>query len=208
MSTATLERTTSTTGITQHLIPLSTAKSIASLVVFTSKDKITPALTVVKVVFGEKITATATDRYAVGQGTYDGVGTEGTIYLDAAACKFIASYKVARFQDPIIAFDVLDNVLTIKTGDSSLTGQGKMFNGNYPAVETLFEAHKPAEAAEVHRFNIDLLAKLGKVVGTDGSKVENWQFEFGTRTNPNRPAPVVATASNFTALIQPTLLAR
>jgi len=206
MSTATLERTTSTTGITQHLIPLSTAKSIASLVVFTSKDKITPALTVVKVVFGEKITATATDRYAVGQGTYDGVGTEGTIYLDAAACKFITSYKVAKFQDPIIAFDVLDNILKIKTSDTSTSGL--MFEGNYPAVETLFEAHKPAEAAEVHRFNIDLLAKLGKVVGTDGSKVENWQFEFGTRTNPNRPAPVVATASNFTALIQPTLRAR
>jgi DNA polymerase III sliding clamp (beta) subunit (PCNA family) len=206
MSTATLERTTSTTGITQHLIPLSTAKSIASLVVFTSKDKITPALTVVKVVFGEKITATATDRYAVGQGTYDGVGTEGTIYLDAAACKFIASYKVARFQDPMIAFDVLDNILKIKTSDTSTSGL--MFEGNYPAVETLFEAHKPAEAAEVHRFNIDLLAKLGKVVGTDGSKVENWEFEFGTRTNPNRPAPVVATASNFTALIQPTLRAR
>jgi hypothetical protein len=206
MTTATLESTTSTTGITQHLIPLSTAKSIASLVVFTSKDKITPALTVVKVVFGDKITATATDRYAVGQGTYDGVGTEGTIYLDAAACKFIASYKVARFQDPMIAFDVLDNILKIKTSDTSTSGL--MFEGNYPAVETLFEAHKPAEAAEVHRFNIDLLAKLGKVVGTDGSKVENWQFEFGTRTNPNRPAPVVATASNFTALIQPTLLAR
>jgi DNA polymerase III sliding clamp (beta) subunit (PCNA family) len=206
MNTATLESTTSTTGIIQHVIPLSTAKSIASLVVFTSKDKITPALTVVKVVFGEKITATATDRYAVGKGTYDGVGTEGTIYLDAAACKFIASYKVARFQDPMIAFDVLDNILKIKTSDTSTSGL--MYEGNYPAVETLFEAHKPAEAAEVHRFNIDLLAKLGKVVGTDGSKVENWQFEFGTRTQPNRPAPVVATASNFTALIQPTLLAR
>jgi DNA polymerase III sliding clamp (beta) subunit (PCNA family) len=206
MTTATLERTTSTTGITQHLIPLSTAKSIASLVVFTSKDKITPALTVVKVVFGEKITATATDRYAVGQGTYDGVGTEGTIYLDAAACKFIASYKVARFQDPIIAFDVLDNILKIKTSDTSTSGL--MFEGNYPAVETLFEAHKPAEAAEVHRFNIDLLAKLGKVVGTDGSKVENWEFEFSLPTNPNRPSPVVATASNFRALIQPTLRAR
>jgi len=205
MDTATLERTTSTTGIIQHVIPLSTAKSIASLVVFTSKDKITPALTVVKVVFDQgKITATATDRYVVGQGTYDYAhGASGTIYLDAAAAKFISSYKVARFQDPMVSFDVLDNLLKIKTSDTSTSGL--MFEGNYPAVETLFENHKAAEAAEVHHFRIELLAKLNKVIDVDGSKIESWNFEFGTRTQPNRPAPVIATASTFRALIQPNL---
>ena len=203
MTTATLERTT--TGIIQHVIPLSTAKSIASLIVFASKEKITPALTVVKVVFDQgKITATATDRYAVGQGNYDyDHGASGTIYLDAAAAKFISSYKVARFQDPMIAFDVLDGDLTIKTDNSRTTI--RMFNGNYPAVETLFENHKAAEAAEVHHFRIELLAKLNKVIDVDGSKIESWNFEFGTRTQPNRPAPVIATASTFRALIQPNL---
>jgi DNA polymerase III sliding clamp (beta) subunit (PCNA family) len=208
MSTATLESTTSTKGITQHLLPLSTAKSIASLIVFASKEKVTPALTVVKVVFDQgKITATATDRYAVGQGTYDyDHGDSGTIYLDAAAAKFISSYKVARFQDPMVAFDVLDNILKIKTNDTSTSGL--MFEGNYQAVETLFEAHKPAEAAEVHHFRVELLAKLNKVVDLDGSKIENWAFEFGTRTQPNRPVPVIATASTFRALIQPNLATR
>lgn len=203
MTTATLESTTSKTGITQYLMPLSTARSIASLIVFASKDKITPALQVVRVVFGDKIVATATDRYVVGQGFYDGTGTEGTIYLDAVAAKFITSYKVARFHDPMIAFDVLEGNLTIKTGDASASI--RMFNGNYPAVETLFESHRAAELAEVHHFRIELLAKLNKVVDTDGSKIESWNFEFGTRTRPDRPVPVIATASKFRALIQPNL---
>jgi DNA polymerase III sliding clamp (beta) subunit (PCNA family) len=205
MDTATLERTTSTTGIIQHVIPLSTAKSIASLAVFASRDKVTPALQVVRVVFDQgKITATATDRYVVGQGTYDYAhGASGTIYLDATAVKFITSYKAAKYHDPMIAFDVLDNILKIKTSDTSTSGL--MFEGNYPAVETLFESHKPAEAAEVHHFRIELLAKLGKVVDVDGSKVESWNFEYGTRTKPERPVPVIATASTFRALIQPNL---
>jgi DNA polymerase III sliding clamp (beta) subunit (PCNA family) len=203
MSTATLERTT--TGIIQHVIPLSTAKSIASLIVFASKDKVTPALQVVRVVFDHgTITATATDRYVVGQGTYNYDHRDsGTIYLDAAAAKFISSYKAAKYHDPMIAFDVLEGSLTIKTGDASTTIS--MFNGNYPAVETLFENHKAAEAAEVHHFRIELLAKLNKVIDVDGSKIESWNFEFGTRTQPNRPAPVIATASTFRSLIQPNL---
>jgi DNA polymerase III sliding clamp (beta) subunit (PCNA family) len=205
MDTATLERTTNTTGIIQHVIPLSTAKSIASLAVFASKDKVTPALQVVRVVFDQgKITATATDRYVVGQGAYDYAhGASGTIYLDATAVKFITSYKVTKFQDPMVAFDVLDCNITVKTGDASTTLG--MFNGNYPAVESLFESHKPAELAEVHHFRIELLAKLGKVIDTDGSKVESWNFEYGTRTKPERPVPVIATASTFRALIQPNL---
>ena len=204
MTTATLDSTTSKTGITQYLLPLSTARSIASLIVFASKDKITPALQVVRVVFDHgTITATATDRYVVGQGTYNYAhGASGTIYLDAVAAKFITSYKAAKYHDPMIAFDVWSD-LTIKTGDASTTI--KMFNGNYPAVETLFENHKPAEAAEVHHFRIELLAKLNKVIDTDGSKIESWNFEFGTRTMPTRPAPVIATASTFRALIQPNL---
>lgn len=193
-----------TKGTTQYLMPLSTAKSIASLSVFASKDKVTPALQVVRVVFdGARITATATDRYVVGQGTYDCEGTEGTIYLDANACKFISSYKAAKYHDPMIAIDLLDGELTIKTGDASTTS--RMFNGNYPAVESLFDAHKAAETAEVHHFRIELLAKLGKVIDTDGSKIESWNFEFGTRTRPERPVPVIATASKFRALIQPNL---
>jgi DNA polymerase III sliding clamp (beta) subunit (PCNA family) len=196
------------TGIaTQYVVPLATAKSIASLINFASNEKITPALTVIRVVFdGDRMTATATDRYVVIQAQYaecpDNFNT-GTVYLDAAAAKFIASQKVAKGYNPLITFDVDDDGLTIKANGASITI--RQFSGNYPAVESLFESHKPAELAEVHHFRIELLAKLGKVVDVDGSKVESWNFEFGTRTKPERPVPVIATASLFKALIQPNL---
>ena len=197
------------TGIaTQYVVPLATAKSIASLINFAAGSKdYTPALQVIRVVFdGDRMTATATDRYVVIQAQYaecpDNHNT-GTIYIDAAAAKFIASQKVAKGHNPLITFDTDDDGLTIKANGASITI--RQFNGNYPAVETLFEAHKAAEAAEVHHFRIELLAKLGKVVDVDGSKVESWNFEFGTRAKPERPAPVIATASLFKALIQPNL---
>lgn len=198
---------TETGFTTQHLVPLSTAKSIASFIAFaeSARGGYTPALQVIRVAFDSgKITATATDRYAVIQGTYDGYGGErGTIYLDASVAKFITSYKVAKGYDPMITFDSNDGDLSIKTGDASTTI--RMMTGNYPAVETLFDSHKPATIAEVHSFKIELLAKLGKVVGTDGNKIEQWNFEHGERQNPNRPSPLIATNGNFRALIQPML---
>jgi DNA polymerase III sliding clamp (beta) subunit (PCNA family) len=197
-----------TKGITQHLVSMDTAKSIASFIAFaeSARGGYTPALQVIKVVLGDgKITATATDRYAVIQGTYDGYdGKDGVIYLDASVAKFITSYKVPKYTyDPMVAFDVFEGNLTVKTADTSTTI--KMLNGNYPAVEILFDSHKPAVTAEVHSFKIELLAKLGKVVGTDGNKIEQWNFEHGERQNPNRPSPLIATNGNFRALIQPML---
>ena len=192
---------------TQYLVPVATAKSIASLINFAAPKEYTPALQVIRVVFdGDRMTATATDRYVVIKAEYaecpDNLNA-GTVYLDAAAAKFITGIKVAKGHNPLIVFDVDDTSLTIKANDASITI--RQFKGNYPAVETLFDAHKPAETAEVHHFRIELLAKLGKVVDVDGSKIESWNFEFGTRTKPERPVPVIATASLFKALIQPNL---
>jgi DNA polymerase III sliding clamp (beta) subunit (PCNA family) len=188
-------------------MPISTAKSIASFIAFaeSARGGYTPALQVIKVAFDSgKITATATDRYAVIQGTYDGYdGDRGVIYLDATVAKFITSQKVAKGYDPLITFDSNDGDLLVNTASTSTTV--RLFKGNYPAVETLFDSHKPAVKAEIHSFRIDLLAKLGKVVGTDGNKIEQWNFEHGERQNPNRPSPLIATNGNFRALIQPML---
>jgi hypothetical protein len=192
---------------TQHVMQLSTAKSIASFIAFaeSARGGYTPALQVIRVTFaGGKITATATDRYAVIQGTYDGYdGEDGVIYLDASVAKFITSYKVAKGYDPLITFDVIDGDLKINTADASTTI--RLMKGNYPAVETLFDSHKPAVTAEVHSFKIELIAKLGKVIDTQGNKIEQWNFEHGERQNPNRPSPLIATNGNFRALIQPML---
>ena len=185
-------------------IPLNTAKSIASLSNFASKDKVTPALTLVKVVFGKlSLQALATDRYVVikaDYASYDGYDAYGTIYLDAQAIKFITGLKGSRF----VEFDFDGDTLTVSDGSASVSS--RMFSGNWPAVETLYDKHKPATVASAQTFTIELVAKLTKVISaTDGKKVERWEFEQGDDGIPNRPAPLMARADGFEALIQPNL---
>lgn len=195
---------------TQYLMPLNTAKSIASLIGFAASPRdYTPALQVVKVMFtSEGITARATDRYAVIEGFYANYpDTEGTIYLDAVACKFISAYKVAKGHNPMITFDVVDNELTVNVGTASTVI--RMFSGNWPAVETLFDGFTPATEATPVAFKVDHLAKLGKLLDTSASKIEAWRFELGTPSTgyegKHRPAPIRATNGTFRALIQPML---
>jgi hypothetical protein len=203
MSTATLERTATELSVQ---VSLNTAKSIASLANFTSRDKITPALTVVKVMFAENfIAAIATDRYVGIKGVY---GYEydayGTIYLDAAAVKFINGLK----NSPYVQFDLSDGALTIGDGGTSVSGL--MFSGNYPAIESIIDKHRAAELATPQRFTIELIAKLGKVIDpVTGRKIEVWELEQGHTDNPNRPAPLKAVPAGFDgleAIIQPNLV--
>jgi DNA polymerase III sliding clamp (beta) subunit (PCNA family) len=198
MSTETI----ATTELTAQL-PLVVAKSIASMVVLTSKDKITPALTVIKVVFDEtSITAIATDRYVAGRAkfTYDG-DARGTIYLTAAMAKFITGLKGGR----IVNFKLADGSLTVDDFSASISDAN--YKGNYPAVETLIDGHKPG-TTEGQSFTVELIAKLGKIVGVDGKKLTVWHLEPGTSERPERPAPIIATNEEFTVLIQPNLVRR
>lgn len=185
-------------------IPLNTAKSIASLSNFASKDKVTPALTVVKVVFGKQsLQAIATDRYVAVRAnyeSYDGYDAEGTIYLDAQAVKFITGLKGS----PFVEFDYDGEHLTV--GDGSTSVKSWMFTGNFPAVETFIDKHQPATVASAQTFTIELVAKLTKVISaTDGKKVERWEFEQGLTDVPARPAPLMARATGFEVIIQPNL---
>jgi DNA polymerase III sliding clamp (beta) subunit (PCNA family) len=194
------------TGITtQHLMPLNTAKSIASLISFADVKNYTKALTVIKVVFdGDRMTAIATDRYVgikAEYAEYPENADKGTIYLDAAAAKFLTGIKVAKGHNPLITFDSNDGDLTIKANDASITI--RQFSGQYPAIETLIDGHEAAEVAGPVSFKIELLAKLGKIVDSTNTKVENWQFTLGKATH--RPAPVLAKADVFSAIIQPLL---
>jgi DNA polymerase III sliding clamp (beta) subunit (PCNA family) len=198
MSTETI----TSTELTAQL-PLAVAKSIASMVVLTSKDKITPALTVIKVVFDEtSITAIATDRYVAGRAkfTYDG-DARGTIYLTAAMAKFITGLKGGR----IVNFKLTDGSLTVDDFSASISDAN--YKGNYPAVETLIDGHKPG-TTEGQSFTVELIAKLGKIVGVDGKKLTVWHLEPGTSERPERPAPIIATNEEFTVLIQPNLVRR
>jgi DNA polymerase III sliding clamp (beta) subunit (PCNA family) len=183
-------------------IPLNTAKSIASLSNFASKDKVTPALTVVKMVFTEgALQALATDRYVAIRGSYlYQYDAYGTIYLDAPAVKFITGLKNARY----VQFDFDGETLTVSDGSASVSS--KMFSGNYPAIETILDKHQPATIASAQTFTIELVTKLAKVIDpSNGKKVERWELEQGLTDVPARPAPLMARATGFTAIIQPNL---
>jgi DNA polymerase III sliding clamp (beta) subunit (PCNA family) len=200
---------TETSTKTQYLMPLNTAKSVASLAVFAGKDKFTPALTLVKVVFnGYGIAATATDRYGVVFANLANDETNtGTIYLDAAACKFITGTKVAKGYNAPIMFELDGENLTITVLGASITI--KQYTGTYPDTASLLTNFKYAETATPVSLKIDLLAKLGKIANVDGAKIEAWNFWLGEPSvgynGKNRPAPVIAKKGSFTALIQPML---
>lgn len=195
--------TTTSTELTVYQLPLAVAKSIASMAVLTSKEKFTPALTLIKVVFDEtSITAIATDRYVAGRAkfTYEG-GATGTIYLTAAMAKFITGLK----NSPVVNFTISDGSLTVDDYSASITDAA--FKGQFPAVETLIDGHKPG-TTDGQTFTVELIAKLGKIVGVDGKKLGIWHLQPGTTENPNRPAPIVATSEEFQVLIQPNLVRR
>jgi DNA polymerase III sliding clamp (beta) subunit (PCNA family) len=205
MSTATLERTTTAT------VALKTAKQIASLVVFTdSKRGHVPALQLIKLSFDRNnITAVATDRYcaAVAQWGYDTVNgdVDGSIYLDAAAAKFITGL-VAK-PGAVVEFDIAANTIAYQQySDYQAKHFCDRFSGQFPAVETLFDGLTVGGPSKL-ALNVSFLAKLGKLVGDDGKKLDQaWEFTYHNELRPNRPAPVIATNSAYKVIIQPNLI--
>jgi DNA polymerase III sliding clamp (beta) subunit (PCNA family) len=193
---------TTSTAITIYQVPLAVAKSIASMAVLADAKATAPALKLIKVVFDEtSITAIATDRYVAGRAkfTYDG-GITGTIYIPIAMAKFITTLKNA-----IVNFELVDGSLTVSDYSNAMTAAN--YDGQYPAVETLIDGHKPG-TTEGQTFTVELIAKLGKLVGVDGKKLTVWHLQPGTSERPERPAPIIATSEEFTVLIQPNLVRR
>ena len=190
---------TTSTAITIYQVPLAVAKSIASMAVLSDAKATAPALKLIKVVFDETgITAIATDRYVAGRArfTYDG-GMTGTIYIPIAMAKFITGLKNA-----VVNFELVDGSLTVSDYSNAMTDAN--YSGQYPAVETLIDGHKPG-TTEGQSFTVELIAKLGKLVGVDGKKITVWHLQPGTTENPNRPAPILATKDEFQVIIQPNL---
>ena len=193
---------TTSTAITIYQVPLAVAKSIASMAVLADAKATAPALKLIKVVFDETgITAIATDRYVAGRAkfTYAG-GPAGTIYIPVAMAKFITTLKNA-----VVNFELVDGSLTVSDYSNAMTAAN--YDGQYPAVETLIDGHKPG-TTEGQTFTVELIAKLGKLVGVDGKKLTVWHLQPGTSERPERPAPIIATSEEFTVLIQPNLVRR
>jgi hypothetical protein len=207
MSTVLTESST-----TLATLPLKTAKQIASLVIFTDKRSHVPALQLIKLTFDRNnITAVATDRYcaAVAKWGYDATDGEGTgsIYLDAAAAKFITG--LTPKPGAVVEFDTEASTIACQQySDYQAKHYCERFTGQFPAVETLFDS-LVAGGVERLALNVSFLAKLGKLIGDDGKKLDQaWEFAYHAAQNPNRPSPIVATNSAYKVLIQPNLLAR
>lgn len=191
-------------------LPLKTAKQIASLIVFTDKRSHVPALQLIKLTFDrDNITAVATDRYcaAVAKWGYDATDGEsaGTIYLDAIAAKFITGL-VAK-PGAVVEFDTdASSIAYQQYSDYQAKHYCERFTGQFPAVETLFDS-LVAGGVERLALNVSFLAKLGKLIGDDGKKLDQaWEFTYHAAQNPNRPSPVIATNSAYKVLIQPNLI--
>jgi hypothetical protein len=207
MNTATLERTTAT-------LPLKVAKQIASMAIFTdSKKGHVPALQLIKITFDrDNITAVATDRYcaAVAKWGYDAIdGPElGSVYLDQAGAKFITG--LVATPGSAVEFNTEPNGQLVVSYQQFADYQAKHFSpaftGQYPAVETLFDG-LVVGGVEKLSLNVSFLAKLGKLIGDDGKKLDQaWEFTYHKEVRPNRPSPVVAINSAYKVLIQPNLI--
>lgn len=197
-------------------LPLSTAKQIASMVAFTDNKKgSVPALQLIKITFDrDYITATATDRYTavVAKWGYDAIdGPElGPVYLDTAGAKFITGLLAKPGQS--VEFSTEANGQLVVSYQQFEDYQAKhfspAFNGNYPNVETLFDG-LVVGGVEKQALNVSLLAKLAKLVDSNGKKLDGtWEFTYHTSDHANRPKPVLATNNSYSVLIQPALLSR
>ena len=196
-----LSTLTETAVLRETVLPSNLARSIASMVALTSKDKVTPALQLVRLsVTKYKITAIATDRYVLGRLVLDYDGTDSEIddyYLDAAALKLMATTKAG-----LVSIKHGETHFTVSDYSSSVNVP--IFMGNYPKVETMIPDAPEATPTGETSFSIDLLSKLGKLVDANGKKIDAWKILPGGTEN-GRPKAWAATADNFTVLIQPRL---
>jgi hypothetical protein len=197
-------------------LALTTAKQIASLVAFTdSKKSPVPALQLIKITSDRNfITATATDRYTavVAKWGYDSIdGPEfGPVYLDPAGAKFITGLT-AKPGGQAVEFSTEANGQLVVSYQQFEDYQAKhfspAFNGKYPNVESLFDG-LVVGGVEKQALNVTLLAKLAKLVDSNGKKLaDTWEFTYHT-DETNRPKPVLATNNSYRVLIQPALLSR
>jgi hypothetical protein len=185
------------------------------MVAFTDNKKgSVPALQLIKITFDrDYITATATDRYTavVAKWGYDAIdGPEfGPVYLDTAGAKFITGLLAKPGQS--VEFSTEANGQLVVSYQQFEDYQAKhfspAFNGNYPNVETLFDG-LVVGGVEKQALNVNLLAKLAKLVDSNGKKLDGtWEFTYHT-DETNRPKPVLATNNSYRVLIQPALLSR
>ncbi len=196
-------------------LPLATAKQIASLITFADSGRnATPTLSRIRVeIDGNKLTAMATDRYALVVLNLIMIETgsdNGAIYIDHDSAKFISSLK-ATGTDGFVYFDLDGEDLTIGNRTGSMIA--KQLKANYPPVNSLIENSIDASEVQPISLNVNLVARLGKLIDLDGKKIDLWaQRPQLSGTGSTKPGPVLFTptksSSDLVVMIQPTYLTR
>jgi hypothetical protein len=197
------------TTTTTASLTLDVAKSIASLAVFAEPAKgTTPALQVIELNFTEdSVIAVATDRYTAAKAVFAYPGDAiGRVYLDHAGAKFISGLVASPGM--MVEFTPEENgqlaIAYQQFGDYQARHYSPRYLAKFPGIESMIDGHKAGTMATT-AFTIELLAKLGKVVGLNGKKIGVWTFTPGETDRPDRPAPILATKDEFSVLIQPNL---
>ena len=194
----------------QILIEATDAVSIASLAAAAmtgSNAKLTPQLAEVMIVLkAGELNAAATDRYTAATYKTTAAGPDVEFRLTPAAAKFlIANVKrINKHYDvPPVSFtiDPEARLVTITHGGATFSDYWSELG--FPAVGGLVEAWKPAIEHTSVTLKSEFLARLNKFLDAF-VRVEAWNLELGLNTrSPSNPGTVMATAGNFSVLIQP-----
>ena len=184
------------------------AKSIASLMNVAGDRGDVPELQCVKVVVKDgKLSAHATNRFIIARATFDNWTTtseDTEIMLTPEVLKFM---KTAKHSVGIVA----DNEwLEVSSYDAST--KSKVIDGRYPDVESIvtpLENEDVVPLAEPLRLNLDLVAKVSKLVAVDDGRKSDAMFDIYTKGTKDgfggktQVAPIVLKRSNLVVVLQP-----
>lgn len=184
------------------------AKSVASLIAVAGDRHAAPLFQVIRVEIKDQVlTAMATDKYSLAVANYD-LDTdtpEAVFYLDAAAVKFVAGIKLAKWGSNAVSFEIGEDRLTVSHGETSQILAYR--NYEYPASQMLSLLDKWQRGTDGQPFGIDpsRFASFAKILDADGNKIGRWVMNFGQSETGNKPAPLRLSAGEITLLTQPAI---
>lgn len=206
-------------------LPLMEAiEACAAVLPHTSKDDVTPVITVANLE-GDRIVAT--DRFTAGAFKLS-ASASGPIMVPRAALEWLAKTnpktlvgyfsgmnpevyqaRITGLTPEVSGHDLLDEAVTVEIlldGKPERMQQFRPVTGHFPPVaEKLLDAHEMATEVVPVALSPDLLERFT-------SYAKKWQrgvpvrFTAGKPGNPSRPGTVRVSIGNFDGLIQPNLL--
>ena len=187
------------------------ALTLATLSAFNSREQVSPALNETLVTIADnKLTATATDRFAAVKFTDEVIADNVEFRLTPTLSKFLKTNLVKSYRGNVYVEIAGTDEVTIFL-DTGLSITDTPSTQKFPQINTLFESWQPATAARATAYKIEFLARLEKIK-LDGEFADLWHLEPGANpSGGNRPGPTLATSAkgdNLIALVQPNNLVK